>query len=69
MEVFDDGPICVHAGFCGNQVTNVWKMAAKTGDSQISAQAMAMIERCPSGAITYQVDGEPIEQICPRRSQ
>ena len=34
IEVFDDRPTCVHAGFCGNQVTNVWKMAAKTGDGQ-----------------------------------
>ena len=31
IEVLDDRPICVHAGFCGNQVTNVWKMAAKNG--------------------------------------
>lgn len=65
MEVFDDRPICVHAGFCGNQVTNVWKMAAKTGDSRIRAQAMAMIERCPSGALTYTVDGDPIEPDLP----
>jgi CDGSH-type Zn-finger protein len=65
MEVFDDRPICVHAGFCGNQVTNVWKMAAETGDSRIRAQAMAMIERCPSGALTYTVDGETIEPDLP----
>lgn len=65
IEVFDDRPICVHAGFCGNQVTNVWKMAAKTGDTRIRAQAMAMIERCPSGALTYAVDGETIEPGLP----
>lgn len=65
IEVFDDRPICVHAGFCGNQVTNVWKMAAETGDSRIRAQAMAMIERCPSGALTYEVDGEQIEPDLP----
>lgn len=65
MEVIDDRPICVHAGFCGNQVTNVWKMAAKTGDTQIRAQAMAMIERCPSGALTFNVDGEAIEPDLP----
>ena len=65
MEVFDDRPICVHAGFCGNQVTNVWKMAAKTGDSRIRAQAMAMVERCPSGALTYTVEGETIEPDLP----
>jgi len=65
MEVFDDRPICVHAGFCGNKVTNVWKMAAKTGDSQIRAEAMAMIERCPSGALTYAVEGDVIEPDLP----
>jgi CDGSH-type Zn-finger protein len=65
IEVFDDRPICVHAGFCGNQVTNVWKMAARTGDSRIRAEAMAMIERCPSGALTYTVDGETIEPDLP----
>jgi CDGSH-type Zn-finger protein len=65
MEVFDDRPICVHAGFCGNKVTNVWKMAAKTDDSRIRAEAMAMVERCPSGALTYAVDGETIEPDLP----
>ncbi len=65
IEIFDDRPTCVHAGFCGNQVTNVWKMAARTGDSRIRAQAMAMIERCPSGALTYAVDGDQIEPDLP----
>ena len=65
FEVFDDRPICVHAGFCGNRVTNVWKMAAKAGDSRIRAEAMSMVERCPSGALTYAVDGETNEPDLP----
>jgi CDGSH-type Zn-finger protein len=65
IEIFDDRPTCVHAGFCGNKVTNVWKMAAKTGDTQIRAQAMAMIEKCPSGALAYAVDGDMIEPDLP----
>lgn len=65
LEIFDDRKICVHAGFCGNQVTNVWKMAEKTGDSRIRAQAMAMIERCPSGALSYAVEGEDLEPGLP----
>ncbi len=65
IEIFDDRPTCVHAGFCGNRVTNVWKMAAKTDDSRVRAEAMAMIERCPSGALTYEVDGEIIEPSLP----
>lgn len=65
IEVIDDRAICVHAGFCGNQVTNVWKMAPNTDDTQVRAQAMAMIERCPSGALTFNVDGETIEPGLP----
>ena len=65
IEVFDDRPICVHAGYCGTRVTNVWKMAAQTGDSRVRAEAMAMIERCPSGALTYAVDGDRIEPDLP----
>ena len=65
FEVFDDRPICVHAGFCGNRVTNVWKMAAKADVSRIRAEAMSMVERCPSGALTYAVDGETNEPDLP----
>lgn len=65
IEVFDDRPICVHAGFCSNKVTNVWKMADQTGDTRIRAEAMAMVERCPSGALAYAVDGEMVEPDLP----
>ena len=56
--VRDDRSICVHAGFCGNQATNVWDMVANTDDSITRAQVMAMIERCPSGALTYSIEDE-----------
>ena len=62
--VQDDRGICVHAGFCGNRATNVWTMAGSgTQDSVIRSQMMAMIDRCPSGALTYRVapDGPDIE--------
>lgn len=65
LEVFDDRAICVHAGFCGNQVSNVWKMASGTEDTQVRAQVMAMVERCPSGALTYEVDGAAVEPDLP----
>jgi CDGSH-type Zn-finger protein len=63
--VHDDRGICEHAGFCGNRVSNVWKMSAKTDDTLVRGQVMAMIERCPSGALTYEVDGEPVEPVLP----
>ncbi|MGH8975203.1 MAG: CDGSH iron-sulfur domain-containing protein, partial [Acidimicrobiia bacterium] len=51
--VQDDRSICEHAGFCGNRITNVWKMVADTADTRVRAQVVAMVERCPSGALTY----------------
>ncbi len=65
IDVHDDRGICVHAGFCGNQVSNVWKMSAKTDDTVVRGQVMAMIERCPSGALTYEVAGSEIEPDLP----
>lgn len=65
IDVHDDRGICVHAGFCGNQVSNVWKMSEKTDDTVVRGQVMAMIERCPSGALTFEVDGEAIEPVLP----
>ena len=65
IEVFDDRGICMHAGFCGNQVTNVWKMTPNTDDTVVRAQVMAMVEKCPSGALTYAVDGEVNEPDLP----
>ncbi len=65
ITVLDDRGICEHAGFCGNRVTNVWKMTAQTEDSITRAQVMAMIERCPSGALSFLVDGDTIEPDLP----
>jgi len=58
LTVRDDRGICVHAGFCGNEVTNVWKMVGPADDDTIlRAQMIAMIERCPSGALTFRLPG------------
>ena len=61
--VRDDRSLCMHAGFCGNRVTNIWKMTKKTADAQVRAEVIAMVEKCPSGALAYslELDGEIIE--------
>jgi CDGSH-type Zn-finger protein len=66
ITVRDDRSVCVHAGFCGNRVTNVWKQVADTGDSIVRMQVINMIESCPSGALTYELDGTPIEPMLPK---
>jgi CDGSH-type Zn-finger protein len=56
----DDRGLCVHAGFCGNRVTNVWKMmkASAVDDSIVRAQVIDMIEKCPSGALSVRLPGD-----------
>jgi CDGSH-type Zn-finger protein len=51
--IHDDRSICTHAGFCGTAATNVWKMVRSTGDTDVRSQVIGMIERCPSGALSY----------------
>lgn len=65
IEIFDDRSICAHMGFCGTKEHNIWGMAGDTADTDVRARAMAMVEKCPSGALTYAVDGEVIEPGLP----
>ncbi len=48
-----DASLCTSAGFCANRLTSISEMAMHTEDSQVRARAIAMIERCPSGTLTY----------------
>ena len=58
ITVRDDRSLCMHAGFCGTRVTNVWKQVPETGESTVRAQVISMIEKCPSGALTYRFEAE-----------
>ena len=66
--VKDDRSICTHAGFCINRITNIWKMIEKTKDARVRAEVIAMVEKCPSGALSYALDaeGENVEQELPK---
>jgi CDGSH-type Zn-finger protein len=66
ITVRDDRSVCVHAGFCGTRVTNVWKQVAETGESTVRAQVIRMVENCPSGALTYRFDGDDVEPLLPQ---
>ena len=52
----DDHSMCMRAGFCGNEITNVWKMTQNSDDSRIRGHLMAMVERCPSGTLAYSLE-------------
>lgn len=63
ITVRDDRSLCVHAGFCGTRVTNVWKQIPDTDESTVRAQVISMVEKCPSGALTYRFDGGDVEPL------
>jgi len=63
ITVRDDRSICVHAGFCGTRITNIWKQVPETGDSTVRVQVIAMVEKCPSGALTFRFDGDDVEPL------
>ena len=64
----DDHSLCMHSGFCGNRITNIWKMRSESNDSEVRDQIIAMIERCPSGTLAYTLEpgGEIREPDLPK---
>jgi CDGSH-type Zn-finger protein len=63
ITVRDDRSICVHAGFCGTRVANIWGQVPETGESTVRVQVIAMIEKCPSGALTFKFDDDDVEPL------
>ncbi len=59
--IVEDGELCQHAKFCGNHLTNWFEMTKETEDTLVRGHLMSMIEKCPSGALSYEVDDERIE--------
>lgn len=59
----DARTLCAHAGFCATKATNAWKLTKQATDTAARAQLVAMIEHCPSGALTHHLrtDGPDIE--------
>ena len=64
-----DGYLCMKAGFCATRVSGIKDLVARTADTSVRSQVIAMIERCPSGALTYAVEeGDPdIEPDLPQQ--
>jgi CDGSH-type Zn-finger protein/uncharacterized Fe-S cluster protein YjdI len=53
--VKNDLSLCMNSGFCALRDLNLFELMASSDDSQTRALAIAMVERCPSGALTYRM--------------
>ena len=63
MVLGDDRTLCAHAGFCATKQSNAWKLSKDSGDTAVRSQLVAMVEHCPSGALTHRsaAGGQPVE--------
>jgi CDGSH-type Zn-finger protein len=61
ITIHDDRGICSHAGFCTDGLPKVFRMGVEPWidpDAETAGKIIETIRKCPSGALSYSVDGE-----------
>ncbi|MCH7477787.1 MAG: CDGSH iron-sulfur domain-containing protein [SAR324 cluster bacterium] len=56
LTIFDDRTICSHAAVCTDNLPSVWKLGEEPWidpNGGETARIIAIVERCPSGALSY----------------
>jgi len=56
-----DPTLCMQSGFCGTQDMDIDELVAATDDTKMRSLVMAMVERCPSGALTYRIEAQGLD--------
>jgi CDGSH-type Zn-finger protein len=61
--------LCMQSGYCGFSDAGLSRLVSATDDTKMRALVMSIIERCPSGALTYRIeeDGPEIEPDLPQQ--
>ncbi|GEM_PF-3176043 len=60
ITIHDDRGICSHAGFCTEDLPKVFRMGVEPwidADAENAATIIKTIKKCPSGALSFSVDG------------
>ena len=55
IRVKSDPSLCSHIRFCVNRFGGLNQMLPSADDVRVRSQVIAMVERCPSGTLTYEV--------------
>jgi CDGSH-type Zn-finger protein/rubrerythrin len=61
ITVKSDRSLCMHASFCNNKVTSMRRLMPDSNDIQVRTQIVSMVEHCPSGALTYNLNNLDID--------
>lgn len=69
LVVTKDPSLCMNSGFCNLRDKGIVQFSKNSDDTQIRSLAIAMVERCPSGSLTYKFEpeGKDIEPDYPRQ--
>jgi len=64
-----DSSLCMLSGYCEFKDVGLGRLVTATDDTKMRSLVIAMIERCPSGALTYRIeaDGQDIEPDLPQQ--
>ena len=68
ITIFDNRALCSHAGFCTDELAAVFRQRDEPWidpDGAAVEKIVAQIRRCPSGALSYAIDG--VEAEAPQR--
>lgn len=60
ITIHDDRGICSHAGFCTSGLPKVFQMGVEpwiNADAETADEIIKTIKKCPSGALSYSIDG------------
>ncbi|MBW6513418.1 MAG: CDGSH iron-sulfur domain-containing protein [Candidatus Syntrophosphaera sp.] len=60
ITIHDDRGICAHVGFCTDGLPKVFRMGVEPWidpDAETVEKIIATIKKCPSGALSYSIDG------------
>jgi CDGSH-type Zn-finger protein len=60
ITIHDNRSVCAHPGFCTSELPSVFRMGKKPWidpDGAEPEQIIEVIKKCPSGALSYSVDG------------
>jgi CDGSH-type Zn-finger protein len=60
-----DHELCHHSAFCKYEANSYFDLIEKSDSTNTLSQLVAMVDRCPSGALAIAVNGHDVEAVLP----
>ena len=60
-----DHELCHHSTFCKYEAHSYFDLIPEAGTTRVVSELIAMVDRCPSGALAMEVNGQSVEPVLP----